>query len=260
MTLNQLKEMFPQGYVSSRKVNNEVCIQVENTYFILPKDTLTDREKLLVQSTYHRWYDYLFNNGTPIQDEKHVQIIQFKVEKLEESALWIETLTSVFSGVKDYYLRDNYGFIVCNKENNHLNLEGYLDAIDEDFGTKTSLYIGQYEPLNQDYRDIFLEEQHLFKGSEARISSFINEFVKQAVHEYAYASKTIQKIKYYIKNSKDVENIVIALWNQKGNISGAANELYLHRNTLMYRLEKIHEESGINLRDFDYLVLCYFIL
>ncbi len=35
------------------------------------------------------------------------------------------------------------------------------------------------------------------------------------------------------------------------NISEAAKELYVHRNTLIYRLEKLHQATGLDLRNFD---------
>lgn len=38
------------------------------------------------------------------------------------------------------------------------------------------------------------------------------------------------------------------------NISAAARKLYMHRNTLMYRLNLIYRKTGLDLRDFDMAV------
>lgn len=35
------------------------------------------------------------------------------------------------------------------------------------------------------------------------------------------------------------------------NVSETARQLYVHRNTLVYRIERIQESTGLNLRDFD---------
>ena len=35
------------------------------------------------------------------------------------------------------------------------------------------------------------------------------------------------------------------------NVSATADQLYMHRNTIMYRLEKIEKATGLNLRSFD---------
>lgn len=38
------------------------------------------------------------------------------------------------------------------------------------------------------------------------------------------------------------------------NVSAAARKLYMHRNTLMYRLKLIYKKTGLDLRDFDMAV------
>ena len=35
------------------------------------------------------------------------------------------------------------------------------------------------------------------------------------------------------------------------NLSDTARQLYIHRNTLVYRLEKIKKLTGLDLREFD---------
>lgn len=38
------------------------------------------------------------------------------------------------------------------------------------------------------------------------------------------------------------------------NVSATARKLYMHRNTLMYRLKLIHRKTGLDLRNFDMAV------
>jgi len=38
------------------------------------------------------------------------------------------------------------------------------------------------------------------------------------------------------------------------NLSSASRQLYMHRNTLMYRLNAIRRKTGLDLRDFDMAV------
>jgi purine catabolism regulator len=42
-----------------------------------------------------------------------------------------------------------------------------------------------------------------------------------------------------------------AFFAHHGNVSQAAESLYLHRNSLLYRLERIGEISGLDLDDAD---------
>lgn len=47
----------------------------------------------------------------------------------------------------------------------------------------------------------------------------------------------IQTIKKFFENSL--------------NLSETARQLYIHRNTLVYRLDKVQRNIGLDLRDFD---------
>ncbi len=69
-----------------------------------------------------------------------------------------------------------------------------------------------------------------------------------------YYTKDVMKdsalIKSYIELIKqnEMEEIIQELWNELGNVSSAAKTLFLHRNTLKYRIEKFQEQSGFNLK------------
>ena len=49
----------------------------------------------------------------------------------------------------------------------------------------------------------------------------------------------------------------MAMWQNLGNISKAANDLYVHRNTLQYRIDRFFQETGVNLKTMDDLLLSY---
>lgn len=54
-----------------------------------------------------------------------------------------------------------------------------------------------------------------------------------------------------IEFDQETASIINALFENNLNISEAARELYVHRNTLVYRIEKIRQATGIDLRSFD---------
>ncbi len=57
---------------------------------------------------------------------------------------------------------------------------------------------------------------------------------------------------YEVKRSLDSENVEIAMefFKHNLNISETAKCCYLHRNTLIHRLDKIQKETGFNMRNF----------
>jgi sugar diacid utilization regulator len=46
-----------------------------------------------------------------------------------------------------------------------------------------------------------------------------------------------------------------AFFTENCNVSDTAKRLYIHRNTLLYRLDKFKQETGLDVRDFDHAVL-----
>ncbi|WP_227869161.1 helix-turn-helix domain-containing protein [Tetragenococcus halophilus] len=46
----------------------------------------------------------------------------------------------------------------------------------------------------------------------------------------------------------------------QGNISSAAKELFMHRNTLQYKVDKFQEQTKTNLKKMDDLFLCYLLI
>ena len=49
----------------------------------------------------------------------------------------------------------------------------------------------------------------------------------------------------------DLYELITQFFNHNLNITDTARALYLHRNTLIYRLEKIREQTGFDIRHFD---------
>lgn len=56
-----------------------------------------------------------------------------------------------------------------------------------------------------------------------------------------------------------MQNFMVYCHN-KMNISQAAKELYIHRNTLIYRLKKIETITSVNLKDFEHCIMLYLAL
>ncbi|MCR4798187.1 MAG: helix-turn-helix domain-containing protein, partial [Lachnospiraceae bacterium] len=54
----------------------------------------------------------------------------------------------------------------------------------------------------------------------------------------------------------EMRSTIKALFQNQLNLADAAKDLYIHRNTLVYRLDKIEKLTGLDLRKFDDAVCC----
>ena len=81
-----------------------------------------------------------------------------------------------------------------------------------------------------------------------RVYDFFSSVPKEV---YANAFKTIDNdaVKKVLKDPELRQTIVVFFHNNL-NINAASKELYMHRNTLIYRLEKIKKITGLDLKRF----------
>lgn len=68
---------------------------------------------------------------------------------------------------------------------------------------------------------------------------------KQLIVEYC----TVKTAKIF--SDKEIMNTAMCFFDSDLNICKTAQRLFMHRNTLNYRLEKIRKNTGFDLRQFD---------
>lgn len=65
------------------------------------------------------------------------------------------------------------------------------------------------------------------------------------------ADKLLTKDVISVFKDEELKSSIDAFFNNDLNISETSRNSYMHRNTLLYRLDKIHKLTGLNIRKFD---------
>ena len=143
-------------------------------------------------------------------------------------------------------------------------LEAILNTLNDDFSESAYFMVGQKHSSSTFQKEILeLEQQSLVKVAQ--------RLQKQKI--YSLPQVLLQEISCQIFDSKipipDLANqwnlnqeekkIIIQLFNRAGNISQTASDLYLHRNSLNYRIKKINQKTGLTLQEPADLVILYLI-
>ena len=63
-----------------------------------------------------------------------------------------------------------------------------------------------------------------------------------------------------IDDSKDIRPIIMTMWQEQGNLSKTEQNLYIHRNSLHYKIEKFRLFSGLNLKNLNDLAFSYLLI
>ena len=63
-----------------------------------------------------------------------------------------------------------------------------------------------------------------------------------------------------IGSQDQLQDIIVALWDNGAVVTKAAQQLYLHRNSLQYKMDKWEELTGLQLKNLTDLALCYHLV
>lgn len=197
--------------------------------------------------------------------------MQFKIKKPKAflQLEWENSIKEMFPNLADFFfISENDGALIERYDKNHYTLEELQSiflTLDADFDSSTLIYVGNFFPANEHLSTLFQEEQQIFKLEAENLrgqSTFalsdvaLHYFTKDAMAK----SSIIQTFEKQLILTNEIQQIILSLWRNQGNISSTAKDLYMHRNTLHYRLEKFYEQTSLSLKRMDDLVFCYLLI
>ncbi len=102
-------------------------------------------------------------------------------------------------------------------------------------------------------RDLFGMEASCTGYRTLGLNKLLSRLPKDACEEYL--EEQFPDFSFNDLSSETV-NTINTLFDNGLNLAETARSLYVHRNTLVYRIEKFSKESGLDLRNFDDAVRC----
>ncbi|MBK2402536.1 MULTISPECIES: helix-turn-helix domain-containing protein [Erysipelothrix] len=274
MTFNDLQKLYPSARVS--QINNasesEFVLYDGYQYLMINVSVLNKTEKDLLSLMFKEkdqksmWYQHLINGeALTLASTKSYHFIHFHVKYLNQNHdLWLKTFKHFFENPLDaFYINNHSGLVVLDSRLYDLeSLKGFIAALDDDFSTNTSLYIGSDRMMNDDLIALFKEETLLFhkSGYPARINNFSNTYLQAYVTPHIRSSSIGSSMRQLILSQDDMVETIICMWEHEGNVTSSAQALFIHRNTLNYRIDKFHELTGLSLRHLDDLLLAYLLV
>ena len=276
---------FPQGRLQSNPNanENEVAIPISsNQWLLLKKSSLTKREQELISLLLEKesafdggpWYDYLVHNrGKMPQNVQKIQFVHCHLFHYEKETIgsWLEMMRTILPNrIADFQLSSqDYIFVLDQTRLVPVKdvLRDTLSAIEYDFSLTLTIQIGQLWPLifEESYSELFQAEHTLFvkwweQVQHSNVHSFSQLFL-WGIGQKDFILPILTKKLYQLIESQDqLVDIIAALWENTAVVTKAAQQLYIHRNTLQYHIDKWEELTGLQLKDLTDLTLCYQIV
>ncbi|WP_261806649.1 PucR family transcriptional regulator [Lapidilactobacillus luobeiensis] len=244
--------------INKKELNNTSTLILQN---------LSDQNFIAADQS-NPWYQFLTQQSTilPKVSAKTVRLIQFRttVQDTNDRREFAQAIADLFSHlITNFYLNENTLIIVQANGPETLTLvelESILQTIESDFMVKAQAFIGNYWPVDEQLAAIFNEEQAVFAKSTSSVSSLATLALDYYARPQLRKSPLAQQLNTILNQDAEIKDVVIALYQSAGNLSSAAKKLFLHRNTLQYRLERFYEATNLNLKQMDDLVLCYLLI
>ncbi len=140
-------------------------------------------------------------------------------------------------------------------------VQALMDTVVEETGLSMKVGIGETKPeLNQMAKSlsearkaieigrVFRREDSIFSFRSLLMERFMCEVPEELARKY-------YEVLFNKKNSRIFnEEMIVTIdrfFDCHLNVSEAARQLYIHRNTLVYRLDKVQRATGLDLRSFE---------
>ena len=123
-------------------------------------------------------------------------------------------------------------------------LEQYVLAVQETLMEEAALNMAAGVGESQ----LFNPEEHIFLFSRLMLERFLMSVPREdslRYHSLLFNRKTAK-----LFNEEMLQTIEM-FFRKDLNLSDTARQLFIHRNTLVYRLDKVQRQTGLDLRHFD---------
>lgn len=154
------------------------------------------------------------------------------------------------------YLNKSDFVLINNIEDNESMLE-LVDTLEDDFGLRINCFVGNIKTENYIdfiYRkmiNVSYKKNNIIFDEGMLLGHIMNENIDDEV-------KRIILGKYY--NDSDMKNTIKVFIESNMNTLKASQTLYMHRNTLINKVNKFIDATGYNIREFVEAVIIYNLL
>lgn len=286
MKINELLALFPKASLQNKpsQDSQKVSLRLDQQHWlVLTTEDLTDREQQLLalltekESIFSQnpWYRYLVSESEetlPHEVEAlqfiHCHLFHYEAESI---SAWLDMMRTLLTNKVAYFQTSPQDYVFVLDQGQQLAvkelLRDVLSAVEYDFNLRLAVLIGQVWP-----KSVKDELPQLYRAESSLFIQWLNRYQQSLVIPFSQlflwgldeAKDSLlplkRKLHQLIEGQEQLSEIILALWENGAVVTKAAQQLYIHRNTLQYRLDKWEELTGLQLKELTDLSLCYQII
>lgn len=161
------------------------------------------------------------------------------------------------------------GIIVDFKEDDGeelISLSEIIDVLMSDLYINIRFFVGPYQTslrhTKHHVERLVSQAETVFSYSENNVVAYVEAIPFMLIEQLTPTLKEDlnQLVSQEFKDDPEFLNMMEVFLKSDLNVSVAAKKLYMHRNSLQYRIEKFHEKTGLDIRKFHHALSAYLAL
>ena len=281
--MKDIREWFPHAELTDQPTPPAgfVAIPLQAQQWLqLKEEELTEREKQLIawlgsveDLAPNPWYQYLIDGkGETPQVIKKMQLVYCHLSHstAEGTDSWLEMMQTLLPNFRAVLQLSGQDYVLILDQEQSLPVAAILkdtvSAMEYDFNLRLSIMVGQVWTEPKDWRlsSVIRTERAVFRGWIREGHQGVYRFSQLYLWGIEQADLDLHPIKerlHQLIGSQDqLQDIIVALWDNGAVVTKAAQQLYLHRNSLQYKIDKWEELTGLQLKNLTDLALCYHLV
>ena len=281
--MKNIREWFPHAEVTDQAnpPAGYVAIPLQaHQWLLLKEEELTEREKQLIswlggeeEVAPNPWYQYLIDGkGEAPQVIKKMQLVYCHISHstAEGTASWLEMMQTLLPNFRATLQLSGQDYVLILDQDQSLPvadiLKDTVSAMEYDFNIRLSILVGQVWTESKDGKvsPVIRAEQAVFRAWIREGHQGVYRFSQLYLWGIEQADLDLNPIKVslhqLIESQDQLQDIIVALWDNGAVVTKAAQQLYLHRNSLQYKIDKWEELTGLQLKNLTDLALCYHLV
>lgn len=289
--LENLKQKFPNtitNKMDTDEISEYVWFEDSRSILGIPRSEITAEEIRLLEllfapsinpnnpKTYQdvSWKTFLSepNAPLPLTSWENVRFIHFKLTHADFSISDFEDafLAFVPSDATLVWENETSGILIETDKDESLSnneLIAISSTLESDFYVKTRMFTGRFHPVNQDLHHHRNQEKKCFDLAQVHLPDLKVANLADIIPHSLINVPSVTNARWYIneilgKTKQDTELIktIKTYIECNSNATYAAKQLYIHRNSLQYRIDKFSERTGLDIRNFRHALTAYLIL
>ncbi|MFG6496523.1 helix-turn-helix domain-containing protein [Fictibacillus sp. UD] len=251
--------------------------------FGISQSAISDSESRLLRSMFNiyendtipayssaqlKWESILLGNESTDEESFYRFVHFFSKQPITDFISFSEAVNGLFPEDAVLLLnKDHKGGVIIETSKQEFTdtpYEALKDMLSTDFYIDISVYIGSYHHQLAHAKESFEREQQQFievknqllPKSVYTIADVVPQLLLQSANPVAEKTLHALLAEWDEEDQETLKSIkVFAECNM--NVSLAAKKLYIHRNSLQYRVDKFYEKTGIDVKQFKNALTVY---